>query len=263
MEIPFARWRRVVSLRRSRRRYDSRPVEQSLVDQLIKVCREFRPFPGARAVLTDSSPEKIFKGAVGSYGSIKGAPAFISFIGAADDPGVNEKVGYTGQGIILEATALGLGTCWVGAMFRPDLAASLTGAAAGERVLAVSPVGYAAGGHSLEERIMEGFGRNHRRRPLSELVRGLEAGKWPSWVAAVLEAARLAPSAVNRQPWRFEVDEGGITVSVDSLKDSYHISRRLDCGIAMLHLETAALDCGLRGSWRLLDPPGVARFTLV
>jgi hypothetical protein len=211
-------------------------------------------------VLVAGSPKNIFKGAVGGYGSIKGAPAFLAFMGAAEDPRVNEKVGYTGQGIILEATALGLHTCWIGALFRPDLAASLTGAADHERVLAVSPVGYAAGGHTLEERIMEGFGRNHRRKSLAEMTRGLEESKRPRWMQAALEAARLAPSAVNRQPWRFDVEEGGITVSVDSLQDSHNISRRLDCGIAMLHLEVAALDSGVRGAWQLLEPPGVARF---
>jgi len=261
MEIPFSRWYAAIAVRRSRRRFDPRPMETALAERLNSMCREFRPFPGARAVLVNGCPEKIFRGAVGGYGSIKGAPAFIAFIGDTGDPHINEKVGYTGEGVILEATALGLATCWVGAFFRPELAASLTGASKKEKVLAVTPVGRAAEGYTLEERIMAGFGRNHRRRPLAEMASGLKENNRPHWMKAALEAARLAPSAVNRQPWQFELDGGGITVSVDSLKDSYSISRRLDCGIAMLHLEVAALDCGAPGSWRLLESPRVARFT--
>ncbi|HBV98946.1 MAG: nitroreductase [Peptococcaceae bacterium BICA1-7] len=261
MEIPFSRWYAAIAERRSRRRFDSRPIETALAERLDSMCRKFRPFPGARAVLVNQPPDRIFKGAVGHYGSIKGAPAFIAFIGESGDPHVNEKVGYTGEGIILEATALGLATCWVGALFRPEQAANLTGAEKNEKVLAVSPVGWASKDQTLEERIMSGFGRNHRRRPLAEMTGGLEEGGRPRWMRAALEAARLAPSAVNRQPWQFGLDEGGITVSVDSPKDSYNISRRLDCGIAMLHLEAAALDCGVPGRWRLLESPGVARFT--
>ena len=65
--------------------------------------------------------DKVFRGMIGSYGRINGAPAFIAFIGDMQSQYVQEEVGYTGEGIILEATALGLGTCWVGGFFKPDV----------------------------------------------------------------------------------------------------------------------------------------------
>jgi len=74
-----------------------------------------------------------------------------------------------------------------------------------------------------------------------------------------LEAARLAPSAVNRQPWRFFLGENAIAVSLDKVRDTDKISRRLDCGIAMLHLELGARHSGVAANWTY--PPGnVARF---
>ena len=85
--------------------------------------------------------------------------------------------------------------------------------------------------------------------------------EWPEWIRASLSAARVAPSAVNRQPWRFLVGSDSIKVSVDNSDDSYGISKRLDCGIAMLHIETAARVCEVAGKWEFLDPPEVARFT--
>jgi hypothetical protein len=206
------------------------------------------------------SGKGIFKGIVGSYGKIKDAPAFIAFIGDMNSPFVQEEVGYTGEGIILEATALGLNTCWVAGFFRPESVASLIEIGNRERVLAVTPVGYARRFESLEEKLMTGFGRTHKRLSISKLVNGMEIVKWSEWARAALEGARLAPSAVNRQPWGFNVEDDGITVFVRTSGPEFNISKRLDCGIAMLHIEVAALNCGVRGDWQFLKAPQVARF---
>ncbi len=262
MDIPFSKWHAAIPPRRSRRRFDSIGLESSLLTQLQTICREFRPFPQARAELVAQSPDRILKGAIGPYGKVRGAPALIAFIGDKDDPYVQEKVGYLGEGIILEATAMGLATCWVGGFFRPKVAASFVGTAETERVLAVTPVGHAAEDLSLEERTMTGFGRSHRRKPLAELVTGLDQTELPHWMKSALEAARIAPSAINRQPWRFYVEPHSITVSVDNPRFTFGISKRLDCGIAMLHIEVAALDCGMQGRWEFLEAPRVARFTV-
>jgi nitroreductase len=260
MEIPSSRWYVVITKRRSRRLFVPKPVDPYLLECLNTVCKEFRPFTESRAVLVAKAPEEVFKGAIANYGKIKGAPAFITFIGNRRDPHIHEKVGYVGEGIVLEATALNLGTCWVGAFFRPEVAASLAIIKENEKVFAVTPIGYVKEKWSLEEKIMTGFGRTHKRKPLIELVTGMDELQWPMWVKAALEAARVAPSAVNRQPWRFHVELHSITISVDDLHDTYNISKRLDCGIAMLHIEVASLYYGVQGTWELLEPPQVARF---
>jgi len=262
MDIPASRWYRVIERRRSRRRFDLKPLEANLLSQIASACMEFKPFPNARAVLVTESPDTVFKGAIGPYGKIKGAPAFIALIGNMGSPNVHEQVGYTGEGIILEAEALNLSTCWVAGFFRPKVVASLTRIDKGERVLAVTPIGYATKRQPLEERLMTGFGLTHRRRALSGIVTGLQESEWPQWMRLALEAARLAPSAVNRQPWRFKVEPDSIIVSVNTLSREYGLSKRLCCGIAMLHIEVAALTCSMRGNWEFLDPPLVARFKI-
>ena len=262
MEIPFSRWNAAIPLRRSRRRYDSIELEPDQLARLRTVCGEFRPFPQARAELVTESPDRIFRGAIGPYGKIKGATALAAFIGSMDDPYVQEKVGYLGEGIILEATAMGLATCWVGGFFRPKVAASVVGIGRNEKVLAVTPVGRAVENVTREEIIMTGFGLNHRRKPLAELTAGLSPSDWPQWVKPSLEAARIAPSAINRQPWRFHVESNGITVSVDNPRFTFGVSKRLDCGIAMLHIEVAAMDAGVHGGWEFLEAPRVARFVV-
>jgi len=266
MEIPFTTWHAAIYHRRSRRNYDSTDLEPDLLSRMQEICRDFRPFSQARAKLVTQSLDEIFKGVIGHYGKIKGAPALIALVGTMDDPYIQEKVGYLGEGIILEATGIGLATCWVGGFFRPKVAASIVGTNENERVLAVTPIGHAIKDFSPQERIMTGFGRSHRRKPLAELVTGLEQAEWPHWMKSALDAAALAPSAINRQPWRFYTEPDSITVSVYSSKYlsklEYGVSKRLDCGIAMLHIEVAALDCGVRGRWEFLEAPKVARFTI-
>ena len=261
MDVPFSRWHQAIEKRRSRRHFDlNRSIESKKKVALDTVCKQFRPFPQARSCLVTESVKDVFKGIVSSYGKIKNAPAFIAFIGKMDHPFVQEKVGYTGEGVILEATALGLNTCWVAGFFRPEAVSSLIEVENNERVLAVTPVGYARKFESWEEKLMTGFGRTHNRLSLSKLVSGLLMEKWPSWVNASLEAARLAPSAVNRQPWGFNVEDDGIRIVVRTGLPEFSISKRLDCGIAMLHLEVAALDFGCNGEWESLESPQVAKF---
>lgn len=264
MNIPAARWYRVIDGRRSRRRFDGKPLRKKHLAQLGAVCEGFKPFESARAVLVTESPERVFKGAIGPYGKIRGAPAFIAFVGNMSSPSVQEQIGYMGEGIVLEAEALHLNTCWVSGSFRRDATAAMLGIDAGEAVLAVTPVGYATSRLSFEERLLTGLVRSHRRKPLSDMVIGIERAEWPQWIRAALESARLAPSAVNRQPWRFRVEPDSITVANDSgrLKRESVQSKRLDCGIAMLHIEVAALHHGMKGSWKFFDPPLVARFTV-
>lgn len=263
MDIPFSRWHVAIEKRRSRRYFDPNlPIAPDVLAALDNVCNQFAPFPHARSRLVTESADSVFKGIVGSYGKIKGAPAFIAFIGDMDDPFVQEEVGYAGEGIILEATALGLNTCWVGGFFRRETVASLVEVSNKERVLAITPVGHAQEVESWEEKLMTGFGRSHNRLTLSELVRGLPREKWPNWVGVSLEAARLAPSAANRQPWGFDVQDDGITVLVRTAGPEFNVSKRLDCGIAMLHLEVAALDSGCEGQWEFLPSPQVAKFKI-
>src|SRR5674476_594886 len=113
MEMPFYRWQNVIKSRRSRRQFDSRPLDISILVYMQKFLAEFSPYPDTRAVLVNEPTNEVFKGAIGHLGKIKGAPAFIAFIGNMDDPNIQEKVGYLGEGVILEATASNLATCWV------------------------------------------------------------------------------------------------------------------------------------------------------
>jgi hypothetical protein len=250
-------WYQAIFLRHSRRSFMSRRPEKEKVARLEALCREFRPFPGARAELVRQSPDVVFKGLLGAYGRITGAFFYVAFIGSEGGLNVEEGIGYTGEGVILEATALGLGTCWVSGFFRPEAVKAHLSLAEGERVFAVTPIGYAERDFTFKDKIYRGLAGSRKRKSLQ----GICDGRGPEpWQDKALESARLAPSAANRQPWRFGLDGGSITVRTDGPKDGGRYSKRLDCGIAMLHLELGAAAAGISGRWVPLRPPEVARF---
>lgn len=262
MDIPTKEWNSAIPVRRARRRYGSAQLDPDTIAHMQNMCLEFRPFPGARAELVTHSADTVLGGMKGSYGIIKGATAFVAFIGDMDDPEVQEKVGYTGEGVILEATARGLATCWVAGTFRRKAASAIVELARNERIIAVTPVGHAPRSFTLGEKILPAIVRAHERKPLADLTGGLDEPGRPQWMRAALEAARLAPSAYNRQPWRFFLEPDSITVSAVELKRDFGFSVRLDCGIAMLHIEVAAFNCEVHGRWEFLENPRVARFSV-
>lgn len=261
MQIPVERWYSAVFQRRARRQFNNTPLAPEVLNHLIDFSNLLnKKISGAKVVVVNYSPDDVFKGAIGSYGKIKGAPAYVAFIGNIEDPHVQEKVGYIGECFVLEATSMGLATCWVGGFFRPDEVKRQITISHNEQVLAVSPLGYAPEQYSLQEKIMSSFASGHKRKDMEVICPQGVKTDWPAWVKSALEVGRLAPSAVNRQPWRFSVDTDAIKISVDSLKDSYHISKRLDCGIAMIHIEIGACHEGVKGEWEYLDQSDVAIF---
>lgn len=254
-------WLAAVARRTSRRAFDGPPVDTATLDALDIVCTGFRPFRDARSVLVRSPGVDVFTGAIGSYGKVKGARHVLLFIGDEGSEFCDQHVGYVGEAAILEATVLGLETCWVGGFFDAARTEQLVELAPTERVLAVSPVGHATGKLALVERGMRRMAKSQRRMRVSQVAPSIIKGGWPDWAVAAVETARLAPSAVNRQPWRFRFDAGALVIARDNGVELPRVTKRLDCGIAMLHAELGARATGIAGAWRdLSNGLDVARF---
>jgi hypothetical protein len=173
---------------------------------------------------------------------------------------MQEKMGYTGEAAVLEATSHGLGTCWVALTYNAKAVKSLIKLGENEKLICVSPVGYTSETWSFEEKAFSVFGAYHQRKPLPTMTSGLAESARPDWAKAAVEAARLAPSAMNRQPWSFHISKDSTTVSVKNRGLEFNVAKRLDCGIAMLHIELGALSKGVKGHWELLKQPQVAKF---
>jgi nitroreductase len=262
-------WFEAITSRRSRRRYERRPVAPEAVAALRGLCERFSLAPGVRVELVEGGAD-VFTGLLdrfgGAYGRVEGAPWTAVVIGPE---GAGTEAGYAGEAFVLEATRLGLGTCWVAGMFEHAAVERLVELAPGEKVFAVTPVGHPLERKALVERMMSTAVRSAARRQVEEIAPGLVRESpalghgvrrervWPAWAVSAVEAARLAPSGANRQPWRFRLDGGGLVLTV---AEGSYWTAPIDCGIAMLHAELGALHEGVRGRWRRLAAPEVAVF---
>jgi nitroreductase len=258
-DVPtLARWAAAARVRRSRRAYEPQPIAGVEAEHLETFCRDYAPFDGARTVVLAQAPPKIFTGLVlGFYGKVT-SPSALIFVGDHRLPDAAARAGYTAEAAVLEATALGLGTCWIGGGVRRAHVTSLLSLGAHEHVYSISALGHALEQATLGERATAGMVRARTRKPLDAIAPGCTA--WPAWARAGVELARIAPSATNRQPWRFaHTDDDNVRLFFEG-SDTPVISKRLDCGIAMLHFELGAREAGAAGSWELLSGRDVARW---
>jgi hypothetical protein len=170
-----------------------------------------------------------------------------------------EDYGYLLEQIVLGATDMGLGTCWLGGTFSASSFAKAINLQEGELLPTVSPIGYPAERKSLAEKMMRGMVGADKRKPWSGLFftdnfsRPLtEEGA--GIYATALANLRLAPSASNKQPWRLLRDSAGVFHFYLSRALGYNLLRGvslqdLDMGIAMCHFELTARELGIKGEW--------------
>jgi hypothetical protein len=180
-----------------------------------------------------------------------------------------EDFGYLMERLVLQATDLGLGTCWLGGTFTKSSFSRRIGAGKDERVPAVVAVGYIAGQRRGVDAAIRAGASADRRYPWEQLFFDEEWGRplTPEAAGAYalpLEMVRLAPSASNKQPWRV-VKRGNrwhfylqrsrgygdrSVVRFWTVADM----QRIDLGIALCHFELAAVEAGLAGRWVVQEP---------
>lgn len=254
-------WYEAIFARRSVRAYDGRPVGDGAIGQIKQLLSGFSPMcDGARGVLVEEGAAEILSGAMGFIGGIGGAGIVAAIVADRSHPQWQAAAGYLGEGIILHATSLGLGTCWLAGTYKKTEARRRITLLDSESIVAVTPIGLAAAVESAGAHAIRAVAGSHRRKPLEMLTRGIPDSMWRLGCREALEAARLAPSAVNRQPWEFDVMTDRIAVTASGPDLLRMIPARLDCGIAMLHLELGARAHGLEGSWTYLQGPLVAEY---
>ena len=171
-----------------------------------------------------------------------------------------KDIGYCFEKIILVATDLGLGTCWLGGTFKRASFANKIGIADDEICPVISPVGYSHSKKTLKDRVLKLAVSSHKRKPWNELFfegnlsTPLTKGNSGAYDTA-LECLRKGPSASNNQPWRIVKEPGNNNFHFFLKRSgSYHrfVSvdlQSIDMGIAMCHFELAARELGLIGSW--------------
>ena len=117
-----------------------------------------------------------------------------------------EAFGYSFEKMVLYAWSLGIGTTWIGGTMKRELFEQEAGVSEGEIMPCVSPLGYPAKKRSVKEIGMRTAIKADKRINANTLFfeNDLNTPLHTDDVTIqnALEAVRLAPSAVNQQPWR-------------------------------------------------------------
>lgn len=204
--------------RHSVRSYEDRPIPEDTVKKLETFIKECNAESGLHMQLV-LNEEKAFDSFLAHYGKFTGVKNYIALIGkkGAD---LQETCGYYGEKVVLYAQTLGLNTCWVAATYKKIKSAFSI--AKGEKLCLVISLGYG-----------KTQGVPHKSKTMSAVVKTKEP--WEGWFIKGVEAALLAPTAMNQQKFSFSVDKNVVSVS-----PGLGFYTKLDLGIVKYHFEIGA-----------------------
>lgn len=204
--------------RHSVRRYRNQPLSAEAVSAMRAEIDACNQESGLHIQLVMDEP-KAFDGFMAHYGKFSGVRNYIALIGKKDSK-LDEKCGYYGERLVLKAQQLGLNTCWVAMTYsKVKTAFSID---EGEKLCVVISIGYG-----------ETQGIPHKSKTVSEVSK--TDGKMPDWFKSGVEAALLAPTAMNQQKFMFMLE--GNKVAAKAGKGFY---TKLDLGIVRYHFEIGA-----------------------
>lgn len=208
---------KLMEQRHSVRQYTEQPIEpekRSVLDALVREINRKE----ALHIQIVYDEGKCFDSFMAHYGKFTGVRNYIALMGKKS-PKLDETLGYYGEQLVLKAQELGLNTCWVALTHGKSRAVVNKG----EKMVCLIALGHGAS-----------QGVAHRSKPLPELCNYTKS--MPQWFLDGMNAAMLAPTAMNQQKFRFELQAGG-TVNATCGKGFY---TRLDLGIVKYHFEAAS-----------------------
>ena len=251
-------WIAAMEARHSTRRFSAEALTSEQERAMHEAIAAARPLDAGVPVRLDFVPFSLIasRAAVAWIPLSSTAPWYL-VASCPPAPRRMEEVGYRMEQVILSATGLGLGTCWVGGLYsRSALGGKL--ALTPEDIIAISPVGVPERGtmQSVTQAVVKRASRMAgKRKPLEQFCFAEEWDKplvreqAPPSLWRALELARIAPSWANLQPWYFLYRRGSLWACADARprqgndrpgKPYY----RLDTGIAMSHVALALAALG-------------------
>ena len=214
-----------IEARHSVRAYKDQPMADEVAKQLEEEIAVVNQKGNLHVQLIRNEP-KAFQGTMAKYGKFRNANNYIVMAGKkAED--LDERVGYYGEHLVLLAQTLGLNTCWVGLSYSKVPGTYVL--EEGEKIACYIAIGYG-----------ETQGVGHKIKTVGQVSNASDAT--PSWFRKGVEAALLAPTAVNQQKFSFEyVGMSNNRHQVRAKKGFSMIGyTQMDLGIAKYHFEVGA-----------------------
>ena len=203
--------------------------EQPLAENVVKVLEEkiaVLNLEGKLHIQLIQNEPKAFLGTMAKYGKFRNVGNYIVMAGQkADD--LDERVGYYGEQLVLLAQTLGLNTCWVGLSYSKVSGTYELGE--DEKIACYIAIGYG-----------ESQGVGHKIKTVEQVSN--ISNITPLWFKKGIEAALLAPTAVNQQKFSFEyIGMRNNRHQVRAKKGFSMIGyTQMDLGIAKCHFEIGA-----------------------
>lgn len=210
-----------IKARHSVRKYMDKPIEADKVEVIRATIEDVNARNGLNIQLVLDEP-KAFASGMWKYGQFSGVRNYFVMAGPKGKD-AEEKIGYYGEKLVLLAQTLGLNTCWVGLTYK-KIPGTFT-LRDTDTVHCVIALGYG---------MIPGV--QHPRKPAENFYEA--DGIPPRWFLDGMEAALLAPTAINQQKFRFILREGN-KVETKTLFSMAGYTN-IDLGIAKYHFEVAA-----------------------
>ena len=214
-----------IEARHSVRAYKDLPLSEEIVklleDELVKLNNE-----GQLHIQLICNEPKAFQGTMAKYGKCRNVNNYLVMAGKkAED--LDERIGYYGEHLVVLAQTLGLHTCWVGLSYSKVPGTYVL--EEGEKIACYIAIGYG-----------ETQGVGHKIKTVKQVSNASDIT--PSWFKKGVEAALLAPTAVNQQKFSFEyVGMNNNRHQVRAKKGFSMIGyTQMDLGIAKFHFEIGA-----------------------
>lgn len=207
-----------VKSRHAVRSYEDRAIAEDARCEMQELLSQLNRESGLRMQFVLNEP-KAFSGLLAHYGKFSGVRNYIALVGKKG-PQLDENCGYYGEKAVLKAQQLGLNTCWVAMTYQKVPGAVQI--APGEKLAAVIALGYG---------VTQGV--SHPVKPVEKLCTA--DGPLPPWFRQGVEAAQLAPTAMNQQKFHFSLRDGAV-----SARPGSGFYTRMDLGIAKCHFEIGA-----------------------
>ena len=211
--------------RHSVRKYADKPIETTKVATLRAEIEKLNIESGLNIQLVLDEP-RCFSTGMWKYGQFSGVKNYFVMAGPKGKE-AEEKIGYYGEKMVLLAQTLGLNTCWVGLTYK-KIPGTYT-LRYGDIVHCVISLGYGTTP-----------GVQHPLKPVEQFYES--EGLPPKWFQSGMEAAMLAPTAVNQQKFKLILHDGN-KVEAKTLFSMAGYTN-IDLGIVKYHFEVGAgKDC--------------------
>lgn len=265
----------LIANRKSVREYKNKAVDSKLLQELKSYANNSQrlvdTIPVAVEILDNNPVYSKLKGIAGYQGNMIEAPHYLFICSAKQDYYI-ENAGYMGADISLKANALGIDNCFI-TFESSDKIKEALNIEIDMEVTAILALGY---GNAPDKRVINASktGSNYSksemdiiktgnsyRIPVEDIVFMEEWGKNATveqleerGLLDAFQYANMAPSTLNRQPWRYIIDKGIVLFALRKDANISEYEEKIDSGISLFYFK-AVIDATLFNlNWQLGSP---------